>query len=57
MKLIIAGGRDFDDYTLLRDSVNEFCKTHYVTEIVSGTARGADKLGEEFASIQGEGKC
>lgn len=55
MKLIIAGGRDFDDYKLLDLEVTNFFST-YATytpkeaiEIVVGGARGADSLGKEFA--------
>lgn len=48
MKLIIAGTRTFTDYTLLREKVLEYIGNRSV-EIVSGTASGADKLGERFA--------
>ena len=49
-RCIVAGGRDFDDYELLRDKLKIIlaAKLLYV-EIVSGGARGADKLGEVFA--------
>lgn len=45
MKLIIAGSRSFCDYQMLKKivSVNKG-----ITEIVSGTARGADSLGEKY---------
>jgi hypothetical protein len=46
MKTILAGSRDFKDYELLR----KVCKEEYITEIVSGTAKGADLLGEQFAT-------
>jgi hypothetical protein len=52
-KVIIAGGRDFDDYDYLECTlVDLFCPTsNYPNiEVVSGTARGADTLGERFAS-------
>ena len=45
MKTIIAGGRDFHDYEFLKAHVDP----NGVTEIVSGTAPGADTLGERFA--------
>lgn len=60
MKLIIAGGRDFEDKTLACKKFIEFCqflnrdklhKINPVTEIVSGTARGADKTGEWVAGF------
>lgn len=49
MKLLIAGSRDFSDYKLLKDKVNEMRTRFKITEIVSGTARGADRLGERYA--------
>lgn len=50
MKVIIAGGRDFDDYpklcaTMFRIPTSEM----EVTEIVCGKAPGADTLGERYA--------
>lgn len=45
MKCIIAGGRDFDDYEL----VKSICEDRGITEVVSGGARGADTKGELFA--------
>lgn len=49
-RTIIAGGRKFDDYNLLRQEVLKHIdiEKDNVT-IVSGTAMGADKLGEKFA--------
>jgi hypothetical protein len=47
MKLIIAGGRLFDDYELLESTI----QANYdwgVMEIVCGEARGADALGRRF---------
>lgn len=54
-KVIIAGSRDFEDYYLLRDSVKEFLKGKRPSEveIVSGAAKGADRLGEVFAMDNG----
>ncbi len=51
MKIIIAGGRDFDDYERLESVMFDF--EYPEIEIVSGGARGADKLGETFASRNG----
>lgn len=47
MKVIIAGGRGFDDYRLLTDSVIGLNLN--ISEIVSGKAKGADRLGEQYA--------
>ena len=50
MKLIIAGGRDFSDYGLLKSSVDRIIPIGANgVEIVSGCARGADALGELYA--------
>lgn len=43
-KVIIAGGRDFDDYDLLLKSLK-----HFNFEVVSGMAKGADALGVKLA--------
>ena len=50
MRLIIAGGRDFNNYSLLKETVNKFL-TDYNDEpcIICGKAKGADTLGERFA--------
>ena len=51
-KVIIAGSRTFDDCLLLEDVMDNVLKekrlTHTIT-IISGTANGADKLGEIYA--------
>jgi len=55
-KLIVAGGRDFDDYFLLKGWVNRLANETYAeraVSIVSGMARGADALGTQFAKEHG----
>lgn len=52
LKLIVAGGRDFNNYPLLDKTLNYLAFHFYVNEqisIVSGTARGADSLALIFA--------
>lgn len=50
MKLIIAGSRELESYRVVSKAIDEFIKEHGpVTEIVSGTARGIDRLGEKYA--------
>jgi len=49
MKLIIAGTRTFGNYKLLKESVLKNINISDIEEIVSGTAKGADSLGELFA--------
>ncbi len=54
-KVIIAGGRYFDNYNLLSSScskiLGELSKDR--VEILSGGAKGADELGERFAKERG----
>lgn len=50
MKVIIAGSRDFNDYNALCDFCDNALQNQSNVEIVSGTADGADKLGERYAS-------
>lgn len=45
MKVIIAGGRDFDNYLLMCNELRYMD----ITEVVCGKARGADSLGEKWA--------
>ena len=49
MKVIIAGGRTFKDYDLLCRKADVFLSRQSEIEIVSGAAKGADKLGEKYA--------
>ena len=49
-KLIIAGSRSFNDYDKLKSEVMNFIvEIDEIPIIISGTAKGADKLGERFA--------
>ena len=53
MKVIIAGGRDFNDYDQLRSYCDYLLQNKDEIEVVSGCARGADKLGERYAEERG----
>lgn len=56
-KVIIAGSREFSDYGYLAKRCDFFLnKVQDEIEIVSGTARGADRLGELYAKERGY-KC
>lgn len=48
MKVIIAGGREIYDYQLVLDAITE--ANFDITTVVSGGAKGADTLGEQYAS-------
>lgn len=53
MKVIIAGSRGFEDYNFLRWNCDEILNFQKEVEVVSGTANGADKLGEKYATDNG----
>lgn len=54
MKIIIAGSRHFNNYELLKKYCNRvLSNVKEEIEIVSGTAIGADKLGEQYALEMG----
>ena len=60
LRVIIAGSRDFDDFPKLMNSSNGILSEIInkrddlgKVRIINGTARGADKLGEQFAKIAG----
>lgn len=55
-RLVIAGSRGFEDYSALSGAVDDFLKQlapKRPVTIVSGTARGADRLGEQYARQKG----
>lgn len=53
-RVIVAGGRDFSDYEYLRSSLDLLLQNIAgPIIIVSGTAKGADKLGEQYAAEKG----
>lgn len=56
-KIIVAGGRKFFDYPLLKKEVTKIAKKcekkGLMIEIVSGGAKGADYLGEKLAKKKG----
>ena len=53
MKIIIAGGREFNNLRLLAHVCDFLLKEQTDIEIISGMARGADKLGAYYAKMRG----
>ncbi len=55
LNIIIAGSRNFNDYMFLHTQMNKLLKEKNLEEvkIISGTADGADKLGEKYAESLG----
>lgn len=52
-RVIVCGGRDFNNRELCFESLDRYLKGHENIEIVSGHARGADALAEEYAKAHG----
>ena len=54
IRIIVAGSRDFNDFGLVDKTLTKYMTNMSLTkddiEIVSGCARGADRLGEQFAT-------
>ena len=51
MRVLVCGGRDFDDYNLLADTLLGLLEQYGSKDVIfiSGRARGTDRLGERFA--------
>ena len=56
-RIIVAGSRDFSNYSILKASMDDLLSSLLEEGediiIVSGTARGADRLGERYARERG----
>jgi len=52
LKIIIAGSRNFSsqDFETLYERMDHLTQNHEHIEVVSGTARGADSCGEDWAA-------
>jgi hypothetical protein len=52
-KVIICGTRYFSDYELLKAKCDYYLKNKESVTIISGCAKGADSLGEQYAIEKG----
>lgn len=56
-RIVICGGRHFNDYEQLKTTITNFLKQRKIeienVEIVSGHCQGADMLGEQYAKEYG----
>lgn len=52
-RVIIAGGRNFDDFRFLSKKCMKKLQNKTDVVVVSGAANGADQLGEKFAKFMG----
>lgn len=56
MKLIVSGGRDYTNYTLVEKVLNQVYNEMFpkkITAVVQGGAKGADALGKRWAIENG----
>lgn len=54
MKLIICGGRHFNDHELFWREITAWIATHgRPTEVITGGATGADTMGHDWATAEG----
>ena len=52
-RVVVAGSRNFKDYDRLATELDKFLKGKKNITIVSGTARGTDRMGEKYAAEHG----
>ena len=53
-RVISAGGRDFNDYQMLKATMDKLlCNITDDVVVICGQARGADTLGEQYAKEKG----
>ena len=52
-RVVVAGSRNFDDYKRLSDELDRYLAGKQRVTIISGTARGADRMGERYAAEHG----
>ena len=53
MRTIIAGSRDFTNFSFLKEKLDSYILENTISEIVCGCACGADSLGEKWAVEKG----
>jgi predicted Rossmann fold nucleotide-binding protein DprA/Smf involved in DNA uptake len=53
MKLAVVGGRDFNNYSLLKNTLDYIHKHNPITMIISGGATGADEMAYRYAIDKG----
>lgn len=53
MKVLVFGGREFDDWRLLNDALTAVHNTRPISCIIEGEAKGADFLGRVWAKFMG----
>lgn len=49
MRVLVCGGRDFEDYQFAQEKLDKLHRSIDITHVISGHAKGADQLGEMWA--------
>lgn len=52
-KVLVCGGREFDDLTTLYSIMDGLHEMYNITEVIHGDARGADRLADQWAKERG----
>lgn len=50
MRVLVCGGRNFNNYKMLAETLDELNKIHRFTCLIEGEARGADRLSRAWAN-------
>lgn len=53
MRILICGGRNFNDTSLVAAALGAVQRKLGIDTVISGAARGADRLGEQWAQANG----
>jgi len=51
MRVLVCGGRDFEDQDLLDRTLDRINEERGISTIIHGLARGADRMGGEYARV------
>lgn len=54
MKILVCGGRNFDDRDAVKMVISNCCPFHFI--LIAGGAKGADQYAEEYADNRGMDK-
>ncbi len=49
MRVLVCGGRDYRNYNIVAQALDDYHKEHNITVIIHGAATGADTLAESWA--------
>ena len=53
MKVIVTGGRDYDERAFVYETLDTIHRNVGITLLIEGGARGADRLGRDWAKSRG----